>query len=304
MDIRTNLDRLRLPQEGKKIAMVLDTDTYNEVDDQFALLYALLSPERMSVEAVYAAPFHNNNSEGPEDGMEKSYEEILFWLKKMNIKTDGFVFKGSKSYLADEKTPVISDAAKDLAERAMQYTPEEPLYVGALGAITNVASAILINPDIVDRIVVVWLGGHPHYWHTAREFNLFQDVAAARVVFGCGAAVVQIPCMCVAANLITTVAELRHYLGGKNEICDKLITIVEEYKGNPYGWSKIIWDISVIAYLVNPHLVWTELVHTPLLTYDVTWSMRNDSHFMRVGIALNRDAIFADMFKKLASITV
>ena len=59
------------------IKMILDTDTYNEVDDQFALVYALLSPESVKVEAVHAAPFHNENSSGPGDGMRKSYAEIL-----------------------------------------------------------------------------------------------------------------------------------------------------------------------------------------------------------------------------------
>ena len=37
------------------VRMVLDTDTYNEIDDQFALVYALLSPERITCEAIYAA---------------------------------------------------------------------------------------------------------------------------------------------------------------------------------------------------------------------------------------------------------
>ena len=55
--------------------MVLDTDTYNEIDDQFALVYALLCPEKLNVEAVYAALFTNDRSTGPGDGMEKSYEE-------------------------------------------------------------------------------------------------------------------------------------------------------------------------------------------------------------------------------------
>ncbi|MBE0698068.1 MAG: nucleoside hydrolase, partial [Anaerolineaceae bacterium] len=40
--------------------MVLDTDTYNEIDDQFAVVYALLSPEQLQVEALYAAPFTND----------------------------------------------------------------------------------------------------------------------------------------------------------------------------------------------------------------------------------------------------
>ena len=64
------------PPAKRPVRMVLDTDTYNEIDDQFAVVYALISPE-LDVQAVYAAPFHNNRSSGPGDGMEKSYEEIL-----------------------------------------------------------------------------------------------------------------------------------------------------------------------------------------------------------------------------------
>ena len=67
-------ERLKLP--AGPVQIVLDTDTYNEVDDQFALAYALLSPEAMTVEAVYAAPFTNSRSSGPADGMERSYQEI------------------------------------------------------------------------------------------------------------------------------------------------------------------------------------------------------------------------------------
>ena len=55
--------------------MVLDLDTYNEIDDQFALVTRCSA--QLNVEAVYAAPFTNDRSTGPGDGMEKSYEEIL-----------------------------------------------------------------------------------------------------------------------------------------------------------------------------------------------------------------------------------
>jgi purine nucleosidase len=83
----TRLERLA-PRSGI-LTMVLDTDTYNEIDDQFALVHALLSPERLRVEAIYAAPFHNQRSDGPEDGMEKSYEEIGRLLQRMNRSMDG-----------------------------------------------------------------------------------------------------------------------------------------------------------------------------------------------------------------------
>ena len=44
-----------------KVDMVLDTDAYNEIDDQFAIAYALKSTDKCEVNALYAAPFHNEN---------------------------------------------------------------------------------------------------------------------------------------------------------------------------------------------------------------------------------------------------
>lgn len=65
------------------------------------------------------------------------------------------VFKGSEMYLKNENTPVISPAAQDLAERVKNYSPENPLYVVSIGAITNIASAILLNPEVAKNSVVI-----------------------------------------------------------------------------------------------------------------------------------------------------
>lgn len=48
----TRLERVR-PLQGK-VRLIIDTDTFNEIDDQFSLVYALLSPEQLKVEALYA----------------------------------------------------------------------------------------------------------------------------------------------------------------------------------------------------------------------------------------------------------
>ena len=135
------------------VDMVLDTDAYNEIDDQFAISYALHATEKLNVLALYAAPFFNNRSNSPADGMERSYQEILKLLRLSKLECP--VYRGSDRYLPDEQTPVASDAAKHLTELAMRYSPENPLYVVAIGAITNVASALLMKPEIADNIVVV-----------------------------------------------------------------------------------------------------------------------------------------------------
>lgn len=290
----------RLEPPKGRVKMVLDTDTYNEVDDQFALAYSLLSPEKLDVLAVYAAPYFNDRSSGPEDGMEKSYAEIVRLLGKMGRTSEGFVFKGSRGYLPDGETPVESEAARDLVKKAMATPEGELLYVVAIGAITNVASAILMEPEIVKKICVVWLGGHPLSASTAREFNLMQDVPAARVVLDCGVPFTLVPCMGVASHLLATVPDMKDAIGGKNALCDALVELFGEYSSDHFGWAKEIWDVSTIAYLVNPDWIPTVLEHSPLLTDDCHWAHDANRHFIRVATFARRTPIFRDLYRKLA----
>ena len=205
--------------------MVLDTDTYNEIDDQFALTYALLSPEQLAVEAIYAAPFHNTRSDGPGDGMEKSYEEILRLLDFLGWQAEGFAFRGSKEYIGADRKPQENAAVHDLIEKALASADDDPLYVVAIGAITNVASALLLEPEIIKKIVVVWLGGHNLNWPHTREFNLVQDVPAAQVALDSGVPFVIVPCYGVTSHLLTTLAELRAFIGGTSRVGDYLCQI-------------------------------------------------------------------------------
>jgi purine nucleosidase len=290
------LERLQ-PLTGK-VRMVLDTDTYNEIDDQFALVQALLSPERLDVEAVYAAPFHNTRSTGPSDGMEKSYQEILRLLDRLGVSPDGFALRGSPGFLPDWDHPHRSEAALDLVERAMAVS-SEPLYVVAIGAITNVASAILIEPGIIERIVVVWLGGHARHWSHTREFNLEQDIQSARLVFDSGAPLVRIPCFGVASHLLTTLPEIERYVQGRGAIGNYLAEIFTSYQSDHYARSKVIWDVAAIAYLVNADWVPTDLVHSPIVTDQATWSFDPSRHMIRCARSVDRDAIFKDLFTKL-----
>lgn len=295
----TEAKRLEMlhPPTGR-VRMVLDTDTYNEIDDQFAVVHAMLSPEQLNVEAIYAAPFNNNRADGPEDGMEKSYAEILRLLDFLDISADRFVYRGANAFLTDIAKPVSSDATTHLIERAMASTTE-PLYVVAIGAITNVASAILLEPEIIKRIVVVWLGGNPLYWQHTREFNLQQDVRSAQLVLDCGVPFVHLPARGVVSHLLTTVAEMERYVQGQGKVGDYLVEIFKAYQTDHFAWSKVIWDISATAYLLNSDWVPSSVVHSPILTDAMTWSFDDSRHLIRVATGVNRDAIFRDLFQKL-----
>ncbi|MCQ2399009.1 MAG: nucleoside hydrolase [Clostridia bacterium] len=296
------LKNLQVP-DGK-VDVVLDTDAYNEIDDQYAISLMMKSPEKFNVKAIFAAPFFNGHSSSPADGMEKSYQEILNLLKLLGMEDfSSNVYRGSTSYLKDEETPVISDSAKRLVEIAKNYSPAKPLYVVAIGAITNVASALIIDPTIAENIVIVWLGGHALHWRDTREFNMYQDVAAARVVYKSASPYVQLPCCGVVSAVTTTKPELEFWLKGKNALCDYLVQhTVEEAesyaKGKP--WSRVIWDVTSILWFFGGNIMNGKIIDAPMPEYDDTYSYPVGTKKMYYVTDINRDAAFEVLFTKLA----
>ncbi len=296
----TNSQRLRmLERPTGPVDLVLDTDAYNEIDDQFAIAYAIRANDRLNLLALYAAPFFNAHSESAEDGMEKSYDEILNLLKLTG--TEYPVYRGSKVYLPDEQTPVDSPAARDLVERAKAYSPEHPLYVVAIGAITNVASALLMDPSIADNIVVVWLGGHALEWPENAEFNIKQDVASARVVFASGAPLVMLPCRGVVSSFTTTGPELDYWLRGKNDLSNYLVQhTVDEVNTYAVGrvWSRVIWDVTTIGWLLNDdnRFMDDKLIPTPIPEYDHHWAIDPTRPLCKYVYHIKRDPLMADLF--------
>jgi inosine-uridine nucleoside N-ribohydrolase len=269
------------------------------------------SNDKINLKAIYAAPFFNQHSTSAADGMEKSYNEIfsiLTLMKEEELKKS--VYAGSTDYLENESTPRESAAARHLASLAMNYTAENPLYVVAIGAITNVASAILLNPDITSRIVIVWLGGHSFEWPDTKEFNMFQDVAAARVIFGCGAPVVQLPCMGVVSAFTVSGDDMRAKLYGKNDLCTYLVTHseneVSSYVKPGRAWTRVIWDVTAVAWLTGAakdgknNFMRYKLVPSPICEYDFTYSHDASRQNIVYAYHINRDALFNDMIDKLS----
>jgi len=278
---------------------VLDTDTFNEVDDQFALAHLLLSPEQVDLEAVYAAPFFiKERCSSPADGMEKSYEEIQRVMSLVPTANPPPVFRGSRNYMPGPGVPVESDAAADIVKRAMS-AKEGKLHVLGIAVATDIASALLIEPEIAKRIVVVWLGGNAPYWPSAAEFNLGQDIHAARVLLDSKAPLVLLPCWPVTSHLATTAPELEKHLGPYSKLGRYLTDIVATYsKNQSAAWSKAIWDISASAWAVNNKWITTDLRPSPVLKDDLTWDCQPDRHIIEIARQVARDAIFEDFFAK------
>jgi purine nucleosidase len=311
--------RLALPTGRPRV--VIDTDTANEIDDQFALAWALMSHAQFDLLGVYAAPFsfaHRRNAlpNAPADappfnppavGMERSYEEIRTVFDKLGIASAGRVFRGSAGYLPRPGEPMRSEAVDHLIECARQGDGTQPLYVLALGCVTNIASALLLAPELVDRIVVVWTSGYPsHAPHVNDSFNLEQDLTASQLLLESGVPHVYLPDYHVGAQLRLSLAEMERYVQGRGAIGDYLHRLfidnpLRAVLGRPrhVAHSWVIWDVINVAWLLQPDWVPSTLVRTPSLTAGRRWRAAPGNHLMREAHGVNRDAIFGDFFTKL-----
>ena len=85
---------------NNKMNIILDTDTYNECDDQFALAYLIKAQDKFNIEAITVAPYsHNTRNVTVPEGQELSYNEILKICKWLDFDTSNKVFKGSMDYI-------------------------------------------------------------------------------------------------------------------------------------------------------------------------------------------------------------
>ncbi len=348
--LNEDLMRDRLSPPDGPVRLLIDTDTANEIDDQYALAWALLSPEHMQVEAVTTEPFsfahhqpgliqaeqalergesldehlvggfqgwinrlHKQGKRAadldfvtPARGMELSYEEIHTVYDKLGINADGQIFRGAEQYMTEANTPVMSDSVDAIIDLAKSGS--EPLYIAAMGCVTNIASALLKAPEIAADIVVIWTSAYPsHAPHCNRpSLNLVQDVHASRLLFDCGAPLVYLPGYHVGAQLKISAPEMDAFVKGKGAMGDYLHHL---YMNNPLHQmfaiedtvrrTWVIWDIIDIAWLINPDWVPTRLTHSPILDDGLYWQADPTRHLIREAHDVQRDEIFRDFYDKL-----
>lgn len=287
------------------IKVILDTDADNEIDDQYAIAY-LLKSNKVNVLGITAVPYYNHKVSSAEEGMIKSYNETKKVISLCDLEGETpLVFEGSRQFLTNEQDYIPSPACDFIIQEALKCTESEPLYVLAIGALTNVASAIIKNPAITKLIHVVFLGGTAlHMQGLASEFNMSEDVLAGSVVFKSVDKLTVLPCPGVVSALTTSEPELKYWLHGKNELCTYLVEhTVEEAntyaKGKP--WTRVIWDVSTIWHVLNPEEAarFTKKVDRFYPVDDMNYETYEGSPINYV-YQVDRDRIFNELFTVLA----
>lgn len=291
--------------ENKKVRVIIHTDCKNEADDQFAVAHHLMTP-RFDVKGIAAGHFWKNPQEYGELGTAKaSYDEILKVLDLMGVKDQYPVVLGASRAMEDESTPIDSPAARFIIEEAMKEDTR-PLYIACQGAVTDVASAILLKPEIAERMTVIWIGGGD-YPEGGFEFNLLMDIHAANVIFSSRVQLWQVP-KSLYKVMAVSLAELQLKVRPCGEIGKYLFEQMVEFNQKaaaydmewPHGEIWGLGDQATIAVLMEElEKVSYDLIPAPRIAADMTHIHGQENREIRVYHYLDARLTLEDFFAKL-----
>ena len=286
-----------MPQRRR---VIVDTDAKNEADDQYAIVHALLSPT-LDVRGIVPAHF---GSERTATSMLESRAEVDLLLRLAGLEGSVTVANGAERGIVDESTPAPSAGADLIVAESLLASPDDPLFITFLGPLTDMATAILTDPEIVRRdVVVVWIGGMGYdvdWSYPAVEFNLRNDITAANVVFGSGITLWQVPAP-VYSMVSVGYAELEEKIGGTSKLADYLIAQLVEFNEAHHGEpieSRSLGDSPAISLVLNPRGGVSRTVPAPRFGVDGGY-LPGAGHPVKVFDAVDVRYLLEDMFAKI-----
>jgi purine nucleosidase len=299
------MDPLFVPEPANRVRVILNTDAKNEADDQYAIVHAILTP---LFELHGIIPAHFGDRRGP-GSLQASHEEVLKLLDLMDLNGRVPVRPGADMMLSDEKTPVPSEGSALIIEEALKDDPR-PLHVAFLGPLTDMASALLEKPSIAERKVrVVWIGGED--WPVGGwEYNLWNDVNAANVVFRSKVELWQIPST-VYKRMAVSYAELVEKVYDKSPLGKYLVEQLVEW--NTLYEPKYLWfrgeplehrslgDSPAIGVTMYPDCGWSEWrPPAPEFNKEMNYVHTGRNRPIRVYQGIDQRFVLEDFFAKLA----
>ena len=286
----------KIPSKGECLRVIIDTDAKNEIDDIWAIALAILSPERFKIEGFVAANFDNSRPEAGPNSVEASFKEIKTILKKAGLANRWPVLRGSHP-MRYKYEPSESEGVDFIIKKAMESTPDDPLWIVGLGAATDIASAYLKEPRIANRIVVFW-----HFrtrWpEKCWNFNVIGDVRAARTVFHSDLSFVLFD---TGTHLYCPMKESEQFLS-----YGELAKYLHEYRYKSSHYQKPkkgFFDLGDIAALVDPDLAFWEVTDCPEVDWDLTYKFKKTKGSILRCYNINRDKTFDLLHDKLKALS-
>ena len=280
--------------------VIINTDAKNEADDQYAIVHALLSPS-LDVRGLIAAHFGASRSDR---SMAESREEIDRLLDLMDLTGKVTVANGAAEAITDAETAQDSPGAQLIIEESRLASEQDPLYVAFLGPLTDMASAILLDPEIVRRpVVVIWIGGVGYggvETYPGIEFNLSNDITAANVVFDSGITIWQVPSN-VYSQVSVSYAELEEKIRGTSDLADYLIDQMVEWNATYHPGpieSRSLGDSPAVSLMLFPRGGNFRTVPAPRFGREGHY-LPGSGHPVRVVESVDVRFLLEDMFAKI-----
>jgi len=245
--------------------VVLDCDTANEVDDQFAIAHALGAPEgTLDVRGVISV--HNTTAHGP--GSRDIYQEEAERVVAL-CAGDVPCIPGAQRPMESMGDPVSSAGLEFLVEEARR----SPLTIIATGPATDVASLFLAAPETRENVRVVWLGGFGdeasyRVWHNRMgELNGRADISAWRTLLEEPVNLLHIPTWPAPAKILVDPAPFAEELRAVGRpvasyLAEILQPLAAEYEDRP---GKELWDLSCVAAVADPGAITKGVLAVPTL---------------------------------------
>jgi len=301
-----------------RMRVIVDNDFSGDPDGLFQLAHLLLSP---SVEVRAIIGSHLN----PTDGFDPSKTQADNAAKKareliqiMNVGKDIPILAGSNTAMVNDSTPLKNEAVNLIIREAMRTDTKLPLYVVCGAGLTEMASAVLTNPQIAAKLTLVWIGG-PEYAELATpppgyselEYNLNIDQAAARAIFNRSALPLwQVPrnvyrqCLLSYAQLLTKVkprGKTGAYLSGALETLmariQRFINIGETYI---LGDSPLVLLTALqSSFEPDPSSSYYVVRQAPRINSAGAYAQNHKGRPIRVYTQLDTHLMLADFFAKL-----
>lgn len=107
------------------------------------------------------------------------------------------------------------------------------------------------------------------------------------------------PCKEVISKLRIDINTLKESIGNKSELCDYLID--RFYNDGYHGLQeeRVIWDISVIAYMINKDWFSIQNISCPDINNDTSYKITTNNHKITMVNHIDASKVYNDLFKKL-----
>lgn len=267
--------------------MILDTDIGNSWDDQCALAYLLKCTETFNLQAITIAPFKRSDSETIIANQEKSYNEIIKIGRFLGQDLTNLIYKFSEGQAVDKIQEIVEK--------------NEKTYILSIGTLTNIYKAIQKNPDIIKKIEIIWLGGNSIEYGSNKEFNFMQDAEAAKYLINSNVQMTIIPARNVTTELLININELKSRLNMNKKFSKYVCDIFENDSFYGRKHERVLWDISVIAYMRNKD--WFEIEENLKLgvstEYDYIINSEKQTGNISIVKHMDRTQIYNDLFNEL-----